>query len=196
MTAPTTGSTPPHRTIAGRYRLDRVLGRGAMGAVWHAEDTVLRRAVAVKEVILPHGLSPSERAVACERTLREARSIARLAHPNVVTLFDVLDEDGRPWVVMELVPARSLAQLVREEGTLDPVRTALMGIAVLSALEAAHAAGITHRDVKPGNILIADDGRVKLSAAVLLQSGRTRAGGALPPGPTGRRPAVPPSDAD
>jgi hypothetical protein len=163
MTAPTAGSTPPQRTVAGRYRLERVLGRGAMGAVWHAEDTVLRRPVAVKEVILPHGLSPSERAVACERTLREARSIARLAHPNVVTLFDVLDEDGRPWVVMELVPARSLAQVVREEGTLDPVRTAMVGIAVLSALEAAHAAGITHRDVKPGNILIADDGRTKLT---------------------------------
>jgi hypothetical protein len=163
MTAPTAGSTPPQRTIAGRYRLDRVLGRGAMGAVWQAEDTVLRRPVAVKEVLLPHGLSPAERAVACERTLREARSIARLAHPNVVTLFDVLDEDGRPWVVMELVPARSLAQVVREDGTLDPVRTALLGIAVLSALEAAHAAGITHRDVKPGNILIADDGRTKLT---------------------------------
>ena len=163
MTAPTAGSTPPQRTVAGRYRLDRVLGRGAMGAVWQAEDTVLRRPVAVKEVILPHGLSPSERAVACERTLREARSIAKLAHPNVVTLFDVLDEDGRPWVVMELVPARSLAQVVREDGTLDPVRAALIGISVLSALEAAHAAGITHRDVKPGNILIADDGRTKLT---------------------------------
>jgi eukaryotic-like serine/threonine-protein kinase len=163
MTAPTTGSTPPQRTIAGRYRLDHVLGRGAMGAVWQAEDTVLRRPVAVKEVLLPHGLSPAEREVACERTLREARSIAKLAHPNVVTLFDVLDEDGRPWVVMELVPARSLAQVVREEGTLEPLRTARLGLAVLSALEAAHAAGITHRDVKPGNILIADDGRIKLT---------------------------------
>jgi hypothetical protein len=163
MTAPPAGSPPPQRTVAGRYRLERVLGRGAMGAVWQAEDTVLRRPVAVKEVLLPAGLSPAERAVACERTLREARSIARLAHPNVVTLFDVLDEDGRPWVVMELVPARSLAQVVREEGTLDPVKTAMLGIAVLSALEAAHAAGITHRDVKPGNILIADDGRTKLT---------------------------------
>ena len=163
MTAPTAGSTPPQRTIAGRYRLDRMLGRGAMGAVWEAEDTVLRRPVAVKEVLLPHGLAPAERAVACERTLREARAIARLQHPNVVTLFDVLDEDGRPWVVMELVPARSLAQVVRDEGTLSPARAASIGAAVLGALEAAHAAGITHRDVKPGNILIADDGRTKLT---------------------------------
>jgi eukaryotic-like serine/threonine-protein kinase len=163
MTAPTAGSSPPQRTIADRYRLDRLLGRGAMGAVWQAEDTVLRRPVAVKEVILPHGLSPAERAVACERTLREARAIARLDHPNVVTLFDMLDEDGRPWVVMELVPARSLAQVVREDGTVAPARAARLGTAVLSALEAAHAAGITHRDVKPGNILIADDGRIKLT---------------------------------
>jgi hypothetical protein len=151
------------RVVAGRYRLDRMIGRGAMGAVWQAEDTVLRRPVAVKEVLLPHGLSPHEREVACERTLREARAIARLAHPNVVTLFDVLDEDGRPWVVMELVPARSLAQVVREEGPLPAPRVAALGLAVLSALEAAHAAGITHRDVKPGNILLADDGRVKLT---------------------------------
>lgn len=163
MTAPVQGSTPQHRLIAGRYRLDDVLGRGAMGVVWQAEDTLLRRPVAVKEVILPLGLSPSERSVACERTLREARAIARLAHPNVVTLFDVTDEDGRPWVVMELVRARSLAQVVREDGPISPAHVASIGLAVLSALEAAHAAGITHRDVKPGNILIADDGRVKLT---------------------------------
>src|SRR5262249_26994285 len=142
MTAPTAGSPPPQRTVAGRYRLDRVLGRGAMGAVWEAEDTVLRRPVAVEEGILPQGLSPGERAVACERTLREARAIAKLAHPNVVTLFDMLDEDGRPWVVMELVPARSLAQVVRDDGTLEPTQAALLGIAVLAALEAAHTAGI------------------------------------------------------
>ncbi|HSV66639.1 MAG TPA: serine/threonine-protein kinase [Mycobacteriales bacterium] len=163
MTAPVQGSTSQPRIVAGRYRLGDLLGRGAMGAVWQAEDSVLRRPVAVKEVLLPHGLSPKDRAVACERTLREARSIARLAHPNVVTLFDVLDEDGRPWVVMELVPARSLAQVVREDGPLPPGQVAVIGLAVLGALEAAHAAGITHRDVKPGNILIAVDGRVKLT---------------------------------
>ena len=163
MTAPVQGSKPTPRVVASRYRLDRLIGRGAMGAVWRAEDSVLGRPVAVKEVLLPPGLSPQERAVACERMLREARAIAKLPHPNVVTLFDVLDEDGRPWVVMELVPARSLAHVVREDGPLPAPEVAAIGLAVLSALEAAHAAGITHRDVKPGNILIAEDGRVKLT---------------------------------
>ena len=149
--------------LARRYHLLRVLGRGAMGAVWEAEDTFLRRTVAVKEVVLPGSLSPEERAVSCERTLREARAIARLGHPNVVTLFDVLDEDARPWVVMELVPSRSLAEVIKEDGPLHPLRVATVGLAVLGALEAAHAAGITHRDVKPGNILLGHDGRVKLT---------------------------------
>jgi eukaryotic-like serine/threonine-protein kinase len=149
--------------LAGRYHLQRLLGRGAMGAVWEADDTVLRRPVAVKEVVLPPGLSPEERAVSCERTLREARAIARLGHPNVVTLFDVLDEDSRPWVVMELVPSRSLADVIKEDGPIHPHRAATVGLAILSALEAAHAAGITHRDVKPGNILLGHDGRVKLT---------------------------------
>jgi hypothetical protein len=151
------------RLLARRYHLQRVLGRGAMGAVWEAEDTYLRRQVAVKEVVLPPGLSPEERAVSCERTLREARAIARLGHPNVVTLYDVLDEDTRPWVVMELVPSRSLADVVRQDGPLYPLRAATVGLAILGALEAAHAAGITHRDVKPGNILLGHDGRVKLT---------------------------------
>ena len=151
------------RVLARRYHLLRVLGRGAMGAVWEAEDTFLRRTVAVKEVVLPGSLSPEERAVSCERTLREARAIARLGHPNVVTLFDVLDEDARPWVVMELVPSRSLADVIKEDGPLHPLRVATVGLAVLGALEAAHAAGITHRDVKPGNILLGHDGRVKLT---------------------------------
>src|SRR5947207_30911 len=151
------------RVLARRYHLRRMLGRGAMGAVWEAEDTFLRRRVAVKEVVLPPGLSPEERAVQCERTLREARAIARLGHPNVVTLFDVLDEDTRPWVVMELVPSRSLADVIKEDGPLHPLRAATVGLAVLGALEAAHAAGITHRDVKPGNILLGHDGRVKLT---------------------------------
>src|SRR3954465_2134938 len=151
------------RVLARRYHLQRVLGRGAMGAVWEAEDTFLRRTVAVKEVVLPGSLSPEERAVSCERTLREARAIARLGHPNVVTLFDVLDEEARPWVVMELVPSRSLAEVIKEDGPLHPLRVATVGLAILGALEAAHAAGLTHRDVKPGNILLGHDGRVKLT---------------------------------
>lgn len=159
----TTSAESGSRMVAKRYRLDRVVGRGAMGAVWQAEDTVLHRTVALKEVVLPPGLSREDRAVACERTFREARAIARLAHPNVVTLYDVVEEDQRPWVVMELVPARSLAQVLKEDGPLDSSGAAKIGLAVLGALQAAHEAGITHRDVKPGNILIADDGRVKLT---------------------------------
>lgn len=159
----TTSAQSDNRTVAQRYRLDRVVGRGAMGAVWQAEDTVLHRTVALKEVVLPPGLSREDRAVACERTLREARAIARLAHPNVVTLYDVVEEDKRPWVVMELVKARSLAQVLKEDGPLDPVRAAKVGLAVLGALQAAHEASITHRDVKPGNILVGEDELVKLT---------------------------------
>ncbi len=154
---------PGARVIAGRYRLGPPLGRGAMGTVWEAHDDLLDRPVAVKEVVLPRGMPAHEREVACQRTLREARAIARLDHPNVVTLFDVIDEDTRPWVVMELVPSRSLAEVVRRDGPLPPRRVATIGLAMLGALEAAHDAGITHRDVKPSNILLTDDGRVKLS---------------------------------
>ncbi|MEO6958129.1 MAG: serine/threonine-protein kinase, partial [Antricoccus sp.] len=149
--------------LAGRYRLDSLLGRGSMGAVWKAHDVILRRSVAVKEVLLPSTQSDAENSVARERALREARAIAALSHPNVVTLFDVVDEDGRPWVVMELVPAPSLAQILRDRGRLSPIETARIGLAVLGALDAAHQVGITHRDVKPGNILVSDDGRVKLA---------------------------------
>lgn len=154
---------PGTRVVAGRYRLGPPLGRGAMGTVWDAHDDLLDRPVAVKEVVLPRGMPAHEREVACQRTLREARAIARLDHPNVVTLFDVIDEDTRPWVVMELVPSRSLAEVVRRDGPLPPRRVATIGLAMLGALEAAHDAGITHRDVKPSNILLTDDGRVKLS---------------------------------
>ncbi|WP_106849616.1 serine/threonine-protein kinase [Blastococcus sp. Marseille-P5729] len=151
------------RLLAGRYRLDALLGRGSMGAVWKAQDVVLGRAVAVKEVLLPPTQTDEENHVARQRALREARSIAALSHPNVVTLYDVVEDDGRPWVVMELVPAKSLAQIIKEDGTLAPTEAARIGVAVLAALESAHEVGIIHRDVKPGNILVPPDGRVKLA---------------------------------
>ncbi len=151
------------KLLAGRYRLESLLGRGSMGAVWRAHDVILRRSVAVKEVILPPTQTTEENDVARERALREARAIAALSHPNVVTLFDVVEEDGRPWVVMELVPALSLAQIIHDKGPLEPTETARIGLAVLGALDAAHQVGITHRDVKPGNILVSDDGRIKLA---------------------------------
>jgi len=150
------------RLVAGRYRLGAVLGRGTMGTVWSAHDEVLGRPVAVKEVLLPPGIPEAEADALRERSLREARAIAALSHPNVVTLYDVVREGAAPFVVMELVASRSLAELLRD-GALPPQRVVAIGAAVAAALQAAHAAGITHRDVKPGNVLIAHDGRIKLT---------------------------------
>ena len=153
----------PERLIGERYRLHHVLGRGSMGIVWAAHDEVLRRDVAVKEVLRPPGMTDGEAEVLRERTLREARSVARLSHPNLVTLYDVVQLDGDPYVVMELVPSSSLADLIRLRGPLTLEQGAAVADAVAAALDSAHRAGITHRDVKPGNVLIADDGRIKLT---------------------------------
>jgi eukaryotic-like serine/threonine-protein kinase len=158
----TTPTDPVLRRVAGRYLLGRALGRGAMGTVWAAHDEVLGRAVAVKEVLVPPGLPDAEADVLRERSLREARAIAALSHPNVVTLYDVVRENDAPFVVMELVASDSLAALLRG-GPLPVERVIGVGAAVAAALQAAHAAGITHRDVKPGNVLMARDGRIKLT---------------------------------
>lgn len=155
-----TNSAP--RLVAGRYRLEAVLGRGTMGTVWSAHDEVLGRPVAIKEVLLPPGIPADEADALRERALREARAIAALSHPNVVTLYDVAREGSAPFVVMELVASRSLAELTRD-GPLPPQQVIAVGAAVAAALQAAHAAGITHRDVKPGNVLVAHDGRIKLT---------------------------------
>lgn len=149
--------------VAGRYRLRSVLGSGSMGTVWSAYDEFLHRQVAVKEMKVPPGIPASQADELRERTLREARAIAVLSHPNVIILHDVAREDDQPFVVMELLPSRSLAHMLRDHGPLTVEQAAAVGIAVASALEAAHAAGITHRDVKPGNVLVASDGRIKLT---------------------------------
>ena len=154
---------PPDRLVGGRYRLREALGSGGMGTVWRARDEVLERDVAVKEVTFPHGLSDADRAVLVERTRREARAAARLDHPSAVTVYDVVEHDGAPFLVMELVEARTLADVVREDGPLSPQQTARVGLALLGALEAAHARGIVHRDVKPSNVMVRDDGRVVLT---------------------------------
>ena len=151
------------RLVAGRYRLVSELGSGGMGTVWRAHDEVLGREVAVKEVVFPHGLTEAEREVLRERTRREARAAARLDHPSAVTVFDVVEEDGAPYLVMELVEARTLADVVRADGPLSPQRTAQVGLDLLGALETAHAQGIVHRDVKPSNVMVRDDGRVVLT---------------------------------
>ncbi|MGK3205356.1 serine/threonine-protein kinase [Amycolatopsis sp. MEPSY49] len=149
--------------VAGRYRLRSVLGSGSMGTVWSAYDEFLHRQVAVKEMKVPPGIPASQADELRERTLREARAIAVLSHPNVIILHDVARENDQPFVVMELLPSRSLAHILRDHGPLTVEQAAAVGIAVASALEAAHAAGITHRDVKPGNVLVASDGRIKLT---------------------------------
>ena len=140
-----------------RYRLLNPVGRGGMGMVWHAHDVLLDRDVAVKELILPFGLDSAGTQIAFRRVLREARSAARLSHPGIVTVHDVVEEDGRPWIVMELVRAWSLEQAIRQNGPLPPVQAAEIGIRVLDALRHAHAHGILHRDVKPGNVLLTQD---------------------------------------
>ncbi|MFC7248017.1 protein kinase [Catellatospora aurea] len=160
---PSSGRAAPGTVIGGRYSLRTAIGHGGMGTVWRAADTVLRREVAVKEVVLPPGLAASDAASMYERTLREARAAASLSHPSVVQVFDVVTENGRPWIVMELLDARGLADMVIEDGPLAPRAVAKIGIALLGALEVAHAAGVLHRDVKPANVLITKDGRCVLT---------------------------------
>ncbi|MFB6520259.1 protein kinase [Streptomyces sp. NPDC056401] len=158
----------PHdegRLLAGRYRLGDVLGKGGMGTVWRAEDETLGRTVAVKELRFGSGVDEDEKRRLITRTLREAKAIARIRSGGAVTVYDVVDEDGRPWIVMELIEGPSLAEFIRESGPLTPRRAAEVGLAVLDVLRAAHRQGILHRDVKPSNVLLADrgNGRVVLT---------------------------------
>ncbi|MER6436951.1 serine/threonine-protein kinase [Streptomyces sp. NPDC001185] len=151
------------RLLAGRYRLGDVLGRGGMGTVWRAQDETLGRTVAVKELRFPSSIDEDEKRRLITRTLREAKAIARIRNNGAVTVFDVVDEDNRPWIVMELVEGKSLAEVIREDGLLTPKRAAEVGLAILDVLRSAHREGILHRDVKPSNVLISDDGRVVLT---------------------------------
>ncbi|QFG23405.1 serine/threonine-protein kinase [Actinomadura sp. WMMB 499] len=159
--------------LARRYRLLSVVGSGGMGTVWRARDELLDRDVAVKEIRPPGPATEAERAALGRRLLAEARATAALRHPGAVAVHDVVVERGRPWIVMEFHESRSLARLIDERGPLGVRRTAEIGAALLSVLRAAHAAGIAHRDVKPGNVLVRDDGRVLLTDfGLALHTGR------------------------
>src|SRR5215831_10727941 len=174
---PVTGS---RRVVAGRYELLDPVGHGAMGTVWRARDLRLDREVAAKEVCLPGPMTSQDWSVLRERSLREARVAARLTHPGVVTVHDVIEVEGSPWIIMELVPSRSLAQVLGDDRPMPPARAAAMGMTLLEALGSAHAAGVVHRDVKPGNILVTPEGRVVLTdfgiATLHGEPGLTQAG--------------------
>ncbi|RCG30014.1 serine/threonine protein kinase [Sphaerisporangium album] len=195
----------PGQLVVKRYRLMRALGQGGMGMVWEGHDTLLDRPVAIKEVLIPDTLTSRQRLSMIQSTAREARMAARLNHRNIVSVFDVADEDGRPWIIMELVPSRSLDRVIAGEGTLSVTRAATIATEVLTALSVAHAAGIVHRDVKPANILIGYDGRVVLSDFGIATStspgdpraprgGATGSPGFLAPERAGGTPAGPASD--
>ncbi|MCX4560319.1 serine/threonine protein kinase [Streptomyces phaeochromogenes] len=149
--------------LSGRYRLVDSIGSGGMGRVWRAHDEVLHRAVAIKELTAALYVADSDQPVLLARTRAEARAAARINHSAVVTVHDVLEHDGRPWIVMELVEGHSLADAVKESGRVEPREAARVGLWVLRALRAAHAAGVLHRDVKPGNVLLSNDRRVLLT---------------------------------
>ena len=156
-------SATEDKLLGGRYRLGEPLGRGGMGMVWAGRDEALGRHVAIKEVSLPVDLPADDREKLRRRTLREARAAARISSPAAVTVYDVVEEDGRPWIVMERLVARSLADVLREEGPLPASRVAEVGLDVLSALEAAASVGVLHRDVKPANVMLRSNGRAVLT---------------------------------
>ncbi|WP_051752066.1 serine/threonine-protein kinase [Streptosporangium amethystogenes] len=169
-----------NRLLAGRYRLTGLLGQGGMGIVWRAHDERLGREVAVKELRLPEHLDAAQRQIQIARLDREARAAARLKHPGIITVHDrITGEDGRPWIVMELVRGRSLADLLRAEGPLPPARVVHIGSQMVSALRAAHQAGITHRDIKPANVLLEGDRVVLTDFGIAVVDGEaalTRSG--------------------
>ncbi|MBR7835447.1 serine/threonine protein kinase, partial [Actinospica durhamensis] len=157
------GRGSPDGTVAGRYRISAELGRGGMGRVWRAYDPMLDRDVALKEIVLPSGMSADERGRALLRIRREARAAARLNHAGIVRVHDIVEHAGSPMIVMEYLDGRSLREVIDMQGPLPLDRAVALGAAVLAALRHAHAAGVVHRDLKPDNIMVTADGRIVLT---------------------------------
>jgi eukaryotic-like serine/threonine-protein kinase len=160
------------RLVASRYLLVERVGSGGMGTVWRAEDKLLGRHVALKKLHIPPHLHDDEAQTLHERTRREARSAARITHPNVIVVHDVLDDEGLPCIVMEYIPSVTLSDVLKQRGTLPPAEAARIGRAMAAALRAAHDAGVLHRDVKPANVLLGNDGRIVLTDfGIAMESG-------------------------
>ena len=157
------GMDATHRRVGNRYRLQETIGHGGMGSVWAARDEVLGRDVAVKQIVFPAALTPERRDDLRERSLREARAAARISCPHAVKVFDVVDEDGQPWIVMERMLGRPLSQVISQQGRLPAAQVIQIALQVLEALTAAHASGVLHRDVKPSNVLLRLDGTAVLT---------------------------------
>ncbi|MCL2731584.1 MAG: serine/threonine protein kinase, partial [Actinomycetia bacterium] len=170
--------------MAGRYRLRSKLGGGGMGAVWLAHDTLLDREVAVKQVTSTAGMDDAAAREIRARALREGRNAAQLSHEHAIAMYDVAVESDEPWLVMEYLPSRSLAEAMNLVDTLPPLEVAQIGAQIAAALTDAHAAGILHRDIKPGNILVADRGDA-LGVVKISDFGIARAKGDAPSGKSG-----------
>jgi serine/threonine protein kinase len=177
----------PGDLLAGRYRLDTLLGSGGMGRVWRGRDEVLGRQVALKELRIPPGVDQAEADRLIRRSVREAQAAGRLVHRNIVTVYDVVGHDDRPWIVMQLVSGRPLDQIIHTEGPLPADRAARIALQILDALRAAHAAGVVHRDVKPGNVIVQPGDDVVLTdfgIAIIEGDPALTSGGALFGSPT------------
>ena len=175
MTSPTPAPGPSY-LVAGRYRLIRRIGHGGMGAVWLAHDQLLDREVAVKQVLNTSGMDDSQAETSRARALREGRLAARLSHRNAISMHDVALDRDEPWLVMEYLPSHSVADVLRDNGTIGPTEAAQICAQVADAISDAHAAGIIHRDIKPANILIANTGR-NLGLVKITDFGISRAKG-------------------